>query len=318
MNSAPAVSAPAIPSGVTPVGSQFLPVLLPGVPVLARADAAVHVGCDPHSAVVLRPAPGVDVRAVADVLQRLRSPITYRAVSRKVRASGLDARTFRSMLDRLVAAGKATSTRRCARMCIDVHGHGDVAAALTASLRSSGHDVRNVRADHHRLRPRPGTLAVIADQPIADPVVTAYLMESRLPHVSAYLRDGIGVVGPLVLPGSSSCLRCVDLHRTDLDPQWPVLAAQLSGVAGYASPAVLRATIAIAHAQIDDIAAKLPGPTPISPTAVGRMFEFRESPARLDSLDIPVHPRCGCLADGYQLSHSSPRSTILGGGERTP
>ena len=38
-----------------------------------------------------------------------------------------------------------------------------------------------------------------------------------------------GVVGPLVLPGRSSCQRCHDLHRADRDPAWPSIAAQLTG-----------------------------------------------------------------------------------------
>jgi hypothetical protein len=35
------------------------------------------------------------------------------------------------------------------------------------------------------------------------------------------------VVGPLVLPGLSSCLECADLTRLDRDPAWSMLAVQL-------------------------------------------------------------------------------------------
>ena len=35
-------------------------------------------------------------------------------------------------------------------------------------------------------------------------------------------------VGPLVLPGLTSCLRCADLHRIDRDPAWSALAVQLA------------------------------------------------------------------------------------------
>ena len=35
-------------------------------------------------------------------------------------------------------------------------------------------------------------------------------------------------VGPLVVPGRTSCLRCADLSRRDADPHWPLVLAQLS------------------------------------------------------------------------------------------
>ena len=37
------------------------------------------------------------------------------------------------------------------------------------------------------------------------------------------------MVGPLVLPGATPCLTCLDLHRVDRDRGWPVVAAQLGG-----------------------------------------------------------------------------------------
>jgi len=36
-------------------------------------------------------------------------------------------------------------------------------------------------------------------------------------------------VGPLVLPGRSACLRCLDLTRADRDPAWPRILAQTAG-----------------------------------------------------------------------------------------
>ncbi len=54
------------------------------------------------------------------------------------------------------------------------------------------------------------------------------LLRSGVPHLLATVRDGIGTVGPLVIPGRTPCLRCVDLHRTDRDRAWPLLLAQLA------------------------------------------------------------------------------------------
>ena len=54
-------------------------------------------------------------------------------------------------------------------------------------------------------------------------------------------------MGPLVLPGQSACLRCLDLTRAERDPAWPLILAQLSGQAGADPPGcdtVLATTVA--------------------------------------------------------------------------
>jgi nicotinamidase-related amidase len=53
------------------------------------------------------------------------------------------------------------------------------------------------------------------------------------------VRDGTGLVGPLVIPGVTSCLRCADLHRSDRDAAWPALAAQLRDAVGSADRATM-------------------------------------------------------------------------------
>ncbi len=50
----------------------------------------------------------------------------------------------------------------------------------------------------------------------------------RRPHLAIGIRDGVAIVGPLVPATGGPCLRCLDLHRTDRDPAWPRLAAQLA------------------------------------------------------------------------------------------
>ena len=54
-------------------------------------------------------------------------------------------------------------------------------------------------------------------------------MRERIPHLAASADEAIGIVGPLVIPGRTACLRCLDLTRTDRDPAWPLILAQLAG-----------------------------------------------------------------------------------------
>jgi len=54
-------------------------------------------------------------------------------------------------------------------------------------------------------------------------------MREQIPHLAASADEAIGIVGPLVIPGRTACLRCLDLTRTDRDPAWPLILAQLAG-----------------------------------------------------------------------------------------
>jgi bacteriocin biosynthesis cyclodehydratase domain-containing protein len=78
-------------------------------------------------------------------------------------------------------------------------------------------------------RPRSARpdLAVLTGAP--SPELAARLMREQIPHLTASAGEAIGVVGPLVIPGQSACLRCLDLARTDRDPAWPLILAQLAG-----------------------------------------------------------------------------------------
>lgn len=53
------------------------------------------------------------------------------------------------------------------------------------------------------------------------------LMATGTPLLTVSIRERRGVVGPLVIPGESSCLECQDTVRRDLDRHWGVLKPQL-------------------------------------------------------------------------------------------
>ena len=71
-------------------------------------------------------------------------------------------------------------------------------------------------------------------------------MASGIAHLAAAASEAIGMVGPLVVPGRTACLSCVDMARTDRDPAWPLILAQASGRTPHppACAAVLAAGVA--------------------------------------------------------------------------
>ncbi|MDQ2838470.1 MAG: thiamine biosynthesis protein ThiF [Actinomycetota bacterium] len=77
-------------------------------------------------------------------------------------------------------------------------------------------------------RSRFTDLVILTDPLPVEPSVRASLHLDGLAHLSATVDGSRAVIGPLVVPGVSSCLRCADLHRCERDPCWPSLAVQLS------------------------------------------------------------------------------------------
>ncbi|WP_345028129.1 hypothetical protein [Kutzneria kofuensis] len=65
---------------------------------------------------------------------------------------------------------------------------------------------------------RKPDLAVLTDLVVPSPSMIAPLHAEGVPYMLVRMRDGTGVVGPLIVPGRSSCPNCMDLQRTDLGP----------------------------------------------------------------------------------------------------
>jgi hypothetical protein len=99
-------------------------------------------------------------------------------------------------------------------------------------------------ADNPHLVP---DLAVLTG-PVAPAEVEA-LMRDRVAHLAVRADEAIGVVGPLVEPGRSACLRCINLHKAARDPAWPKVLAQAGAGTG-AVPAACDTVLAAATAAL--------------------------------------------------------------------
>ncbi|MCT9932533.1 ThiF family adenylyltransferase [Planotetraspora sp. A-T 1434] len=72
-------------------------------------------------------------------------------------------------------------------------------------------------------------LVIIAPVGPLDSVLVHEIGTERIPHLLATAFEGCGSVGPLVIPGTTPCLHCLDLTRRDRDPSWPAVSARLGG-----------------------------------------------------------------------------------------
>lgn len=137
-------------------------------------------------------------------------------------------------------------------------------------------------------------IAVVTGEPVGhDARAVDRLVRAGVPHLFARVRDVTGLVGPLVLPGRSSCQRCHDLHRADRDPAWPSIAAQLSSAGRHRVVAgdVVLATAVAAHAGLQ-VLAFLDGDP--APPALDGTLEIAQSDGLVRRRSWSPHPACGC------------------------
>lgn len=115
----------------------------------------------------------------------------------------------------------------------------------------------------------------------------------RVAHLPISLRDGTAVVGPLVIPGKTACLGCVDAHRLDRDPVWPALAAQLTTASDLRTEASHISVVAMAAALAAmQILCHLDGG---EPEAAGRSLEITGLGQPIRRRTWAPHPRCSCV-----------------------
>jgi bacteriocin biosynthesis cyclodehydratase domain-containing protein len=135
--------------------------------------------------------------------------------------------------------------------------------------------------------------AVVLAGPEQGSADAAELLRDGVPHLLVAVSETTGIVGPLVLPGTSACLRCLDLHRTDRDPAWPRLRAQLAVPAPTAAAdVVLTSTVVATAAQqllgwIDSA-----GQSPAA--CVNGTLELASPGWRFRRRSWSPHPACGC------------------------
>ncbi|MHA6620010.1 hypothetical protein [Pseudonocardia sp. DLS-67] len=155
-----------------------------------------------------------------------------------------------------------------------------------------------------RLRPRARTgpppqrtvpdLVVLADSGTPDPVQVARLHTTGTAHIVVRVRDGAGVVGPLVFPGRTTCLGCMEIERCAREPGWAAAAAQLVGVPGRATPACIAATAALATAQV--LGALDGTESAAAPPALEATLELDVTAGTIARRTWAPHPDCRCGA----------------------
>ncbi len=172
------------------------------------------------------------------------------------------------------------------RSTIAILGSGALADDLADACRDSGLTVVD---DRH------ATVTILADGLHPDvPAHFDHQAQDR-PHLAVAVLADRALVGPLVLPGRTGCLRCAHLHHRDADPAWPLLAVQWSqALTGMPCRPVDPVLVRLAALQaVLLVRAWLDRPDQPDQWS-GFAVEVRLPDGLAARVARPAHPLCGC------------------------
>jgi hypothetical protein len=134
-------------------------------------------------------------------------------------------------------------------------------------------------------------IVIAAVDGIPDRAQSDELMHDAVPHVWVYLRDLVGVIGPLVVPGQSACLRCTDAARTELDPTWPAVLSSAIARPRSVNPCDPVVATLVAAWAVQEVAIWASG---LVPSSYDSVIDVPLGLAPATSRSYGIHPHCGC------------------------
>lgn len=168
------------------------------------------------------------------------------------------------------------------------------AAATMQRLRADAPRQRRGRTDDWleiaRGSKRPD-LVVLAPDEEADRGLSATLVRDGVAHLVARVREIRGIVGPLVIPGTTSCLRCHELHRLTRDPGWRAIVSAVES-----EPLSVRAVDVVLASTVAGIAALhvLAFLDDRQPPSIDGTIELTLPFGHARRRSWTAHPACGC------------------------
>lgn len=295
-------------------------VLPDWLPVLRRGAGTVQVGLNPDAGIVFS--------GVADGAEHVLALLDGAHTIAEVRASasrqGIDEEQSAWMVRMLDEAGLLTRSgphreshdrigagrvrlvgcgvlARSVAMKLALAGVGriyvasgddrdDAAAVLCGRLKGEGPS-SSLQPVRHWTKPEhpPPDLTVIALD-VAEPgrTISDWLTRAGHPHLFVRPLLGGAVVGPMVHPGRTPCIGCLDHVRRDADPEWPRLLDQLGRRPMPMAPVMAEwagVTTAI------HVGAALCGRDPVT---AGATVEILPDDFEARVRQWPMHPSCRC------------------------
>lgn len=272
----------------------------PAVPLVWRTPRSLQFGIE-HPLVTIDDVTTADER----IIVALQNGVPRAVLDRIAASAGAGTAAVDAIIEALSPAlvdTTATGTER--HITVRIDDAGPTATRLEAHLREVDVEVLPPRSGQ-----RPGLVVLIASH-VIPPRHYAPWLRHDVPHLPVVFGDQHITVGPLVVPGESACLYCIDLGRADADPAWAAIATQLAMRPRQPETplgSILAATAALGLLtgwRRDSASATAARSIEISPVDGGIRVRRHEP-----------HPDCGCRA---LPESASVRGPSAGQGRRVP
>jgi bacteriocin biosynthesis cyclodehydratase domain-containing protein len=167
---------------------------------------------------------------------------------------------------------------------VAVIGVTTTAARLRTALVAAGLELvpPDTRAD----------LGLLVCHYVVEPQLFGYWLSRDIPHLPIVLTDTGVHVGPLIEPGVTPCLYCLERHRTDADPARPAIASQLWG---RTSPVETPLTVSEVVALATRLAVRRLS-TKAAAESVAMSLFVNAATGEAATREWVRHPECGCAA----------------------
>lgn len=143
---------------------------------------------------------------------------------------------------------------------------------------------------------------VVADRVLSRRRVDPWVRDA-VTHLCVEARDGGWIVGPLVVPGSTACRRCVDAHHGEHDPHRALILERAAASPDPSPYDGLSAGLALSWA-VRDLRVWIEGARPSTWSATVEIDTAPSDPGGADPGHLiarawPRHPSCGCAWDAW-------------------
>jgi bacteriocin biosynthesis cyclodehydratase domain-containing protein len=282
------------------------------VPMVWRDPFSLQLGIEP-SRVVLREVSTADQR----MIHALSAGISRSGLAMIARSSGAAEGDVERLLERLApvlmpdpalaepvqstnsAPTRPTQLTLVRPPIVAIAGHGRTVEQIASTLTEAGIRVTVSATPSDG----PCDLGIAVGHYVLDPVAYGFWLRRDLPHLPVIFGDGDATVGPLVEPGSTPCLYCLEHYRRDADASWSAIASQLWGRRSAAETALVSGEVA---AMVSRMAVRRLGMAdlgmagsehrgvPSLALAAGASFRIEAETGGVTRREWMPHPGCGC------------------------
>ncbi len=137
-------------------------------------------------------------------------------------------------------------------------------------------------------------LGVVVGHYVLDPESYGFWLRRDLPHLPVVFGDESVTIGPMVEPGNSPCLYCLEYHRRDSDASWSAIASQLWGRRSRSETPLASTEVATRVTRL--VLDRLRSGRPARRTMSARSFQLAAETGEVTRREWMPHPDCGCVA----------------------